>query len=185
MSWKVSAVLVTASVALAGCGAAPSTVTVTEPNSDKSTTTTTTPEDTTTTTTEVDAWAGTKRCAKLWNAESTDKQLKDVALAALINPIRRDQKATAWVDGWTFQEGEVALIGPGQRGRTVQTHKGQCLVALGPDTGLVYLRIGRKWLQISGDAPTEPAYPAVMMAKSGGNSYVRRDGTVLPIAGWN
>ena len=79
----------------------------------------------------------------------------------------------------------MALIGPGQRGRTVNVKKGQCLVALGPDTGLVYLRIGNRWSQISGDAPTEPAYPAVMMAKAGGNSYVRRDGTVLPIVGWN
>jgi hypothetical protein len=164
--------------AMTACGTSThATVTVTEQP-------TTEPEQSVTDSTdatEVQGKEGVRRCAKLWNQTATDAQLRELAFASLVDPIRRDKKATAWVDGWNFGLHRVALIGPGRRGAEARVKPGQCLVASGPDVGKVYLQFGRRWEQISGDSPTEAAYPAVMMAKAGANSWIRRDGTVLPI----
>ena len=165
-------------MAVSACGQSPiATVTVTEQPTSETEQTSTEPREST----EAPANQGVRRCAKSWNQTASDKQLRDLAFASLVDPIRRDKKATAWVDGWTFGSQPVALIGPGKRGAEVRVKQGQCLVASGPDVGKVYLQFGRRWEQISGDSPTEAAYPAVMMAKAGANSWIRRDGTVLPI----
>ena len=126
-------------------------------------------------------FAGLHRCARAWNKGAGEAQLKDLGLAALVDPVRRNRKATAFVDEWTFADAGVALIGHGKRGETATVRRGQCLVATGPDIGRVFVLFGKTWQQVSGDAPTEAAYPAVMMAQAGGDAWIRRDGTVLPI----
>ena len=180
---RLAAGTAAAVVALASCGSDEQPVHTDRSGADQSLNTPPPTEEVQTSSVEQEPkqFSGLYRCAKAWNRTAGEAQLKDLGLAALVDPVRRDRKATAFVDEWTFADAEVALIGPGKRGDSAKVQRGQCLVATGPDIGRVYVLFGRTWQQVSGDAPAEAAYPAVMMAQAGGDAWIRRDGTVLPI----